>query len=267
MLVQGGGGTERIDLSGKELERFLEDCKSPPTGDILDQPHFLFAVLPRPYEEKRVEDLDGLQASLKRAKQALQRRRFPPGIEAIDGKTFGSTWIGRTGEKDRPEMWRAHESGQFLCIAGFEEARSDRRRKCIEQTREQLFWNPPIDWATVPGVLCFVTLLDRLTMLHRFSKVYAETFKDLERVDVTVSLRRIWGYLGGILTDPNRELDQVMRATDDTLENTWRYSPQILAADPDALARVVAEWFLRRFGWNREVTQWIEREQKERVRG
>jgi hypothetical protein len=158
----------------------------------------------------------------------------------------GQNWVGaiRTYQLD-VESWRFSQKGLFVHMFPIWDD--------VEQVRTQpQSWPWDLPKGFVPQHFLDIDVAIRtLTHIFRFAASLAERAFDPGdgTVEITISLT---GARDRVLTtwDDIRRLRECYRATEPTLEHTWRCPRDDLRRVPDDFARTAALWFFERFGWH-----------------
>jgi hypothetical protein len=116
--------TYRISTYGdrsqeQQFEREVEDIlRSQVSSTLATQGYWQVVIRPTVFQESRVSDFSTLYALVRDSQTKLARCDFP----SMDGEAYsqsGANWIGEEFTGDIPEVWRIHQSGQFVALSAF----------------------------------------------------------------------------------------------------------------------------------------------------
>ena len=158
----------------------------------------------------------------------------------------GQNWVVavRTHQLD-VEAWRFSQKGLFVHMFPIWDDLQQRGRQA-----QSWPWDLPKGF--IPQHFLDIDVAIRtLTHVFRFAASLAEKAFDLGDGTVEISIS-LTGTRDRVLAtwDDIRRLRECYRATEPTLEYTWRCARDDLRRAPDELRQAAALWFFERFGWH-----------------
>lgn len=205
-------------------DAFFKD--SPLFARIQERGHWIINVQPKTYKPNRFKDLPTISNAIQKSRVRYHGWPYP----YIDGLTNGIDWI----ENNRPEyyeMWRLHQSGQFMHTFRFWDERE--RDDANEQEYEYISFAGELVYA----IADFFEFWARLSHLLEY-----------EYLDIDIRLCEMKNRY--LKTDSRSQRKPYYQSNIDTIPYTKTYNRLELQSDAIKNAVDAIIWFAERFNAN-----------------
>lgn len=251
ILQDAAGVGMKLEIGANPFQEELESEPLPTAAEsIVKMPHWEVQFRPITYEKERITPFSELIKTLQSCKTTMRGWVYP---YVSDSPQRGPNWI--TSEIDYSsykEYCRFYQSAQFWHIYRIQELDFDRTYANFGIIGKKDNSGSP------PGFLYIANTIRNIAEIYEFASRLAQKGAYSAQLDVSISLRRIKGFV--LAAGIDRGWAQYCEYSGESLSRIHRIGCDQLIAHTDEIAIESAVWFFERFGWQNPSKQMLKDE-------